>query len=302
MHTEHKKYPCDESPINTNITSTILHNYENVLNLNKINDESKNKLVCKTCNKNFARSDSLARHLNNASCKIEKNNNDYKEKYDELVLKFDKLLNLINTNGLTNNFPLHLNNMTNSTNSNNSMKNSYNTNSLNNNITIYQFGKEDYSKISNVDILKTIMSSTGVGIPVALIEKIHFNNDYPEYKNVCITDINRKHALLWNGKKWLRKKYDNIGTDMLDKCLYLISDRMDELEKIVSDHYTFNIKKKTLDKLENINSDEELDESEDDEKVIKNKVEDRKNFRKFASEKIEESLYNNKDIICNIVK
>ena len=104
------------------------------------------------------------------------------------------------------------------------------------------------------------------------IEKIHFNNDYPEYKNVCITDINRKHALLWNGKKWLRKRYDNIGTDMLDKCLYLISDRMDELEKIVSDHYTFNIKKKTLDRLENINSDEELDGSEDDEKAIKNIV------------------------------
>ena len=77
---------------------------------------------------------------------------------------------------------------------------------------------------------------------------------------------------------------------------------MNELEKIVSDHYTFNIKKKTLDRLENINSDEELDGSEDDEKAIKNKVEDRKNFRKFASEKIEETLYNNKDIICNIIK
>jgi hypothetical protein len=189
------------------------------------------------------------------------------------------------------------------------MNNSHNTNlinattsSNNNNITIYQFGKEDYSKISNADILKTIMSSTGVGIPVALIEKIHFNNDYPEYKNVCITDINRKHALLWNGKKWLRKRYDNIGTDMLDKCLYLISDRMDDLEKIVSDHYTFNIKKKTLNRLENVNSDDEADDTDEDEKVIKIRIDDRKNFRKFASEKIEESLYNNKDIICNLIK
>jgi len=302
-HINNKKFSCILSNVIDNENSNENNNEMNINDNKKQNIKVKEKFQCTTCFKTFSRNDSLTRHINNKSCKKNTNTDDYKEKYEELLLKFDKLLNLININGFNTN-PLNLTNTT-----TNSMNNSHNTNlinattsSNNNNITIYQFGKEDYSKISNADILKIIMSSTGVGIPVALIEKIHFNNDYPEYKNVCITDINRKHALLWNGKKWLRKRYDNIGTDMLDKCLYLISDRMDDLEKIVSDHYTFNIKKKTLNRLENVNSDDEADDSDEDEKVIKIRIDDRKNFRKFASEKIEESLYNNKDVICNLIK
>ena len=34
-----------------------------------------------------------------------------------------------------------------------------------------------------------------------------------------------------------------------------------------------------------------------DENIVKANIEDKKNFRVFASNKIEESLYNNKDII-----
>jgi hypothetical protein len=194
-----------------------------------------------------------------------------KKKYEELLTKYEET-KIVNTN----------------INSNNTINNTQTTN----NITIYQFGKEDYSKITNNDILKTIMSATGAGIPVALIEKMHFNNQYPEFKNVCITDKNRKNALLWNGTKWLRKKYENIGIEMLDRCLYLMSDRMDELTKLVTDIKTFNIKRKAIDKLENVNSDDEEHEN----------VVGRKFFRNSASNQIEESLYNNKDNILELIK
>ena len=52
---------------------------------------------------------------------------------------------------------------------------------------------------------------------------------------------------------------EDLGTDMLDRCLYLISDRMDELQSIVKDKQTFNIKKKALDRLENVNLELELE-------------------------------------------
>jgi hypothetical protein len=82
---------------------------------------------------------------------------------------------------------------------------------------------------------------------------------------------------------------------MLDRCLYLISDRIDEIEKIVVDKKVFDIKKKALNKLENI--DDEAEDSNEDEKITKIKANERLKFRKIASEKIEEFMYNNRDII-----
>ena len=306
-HVENKKYPCVYEPPNNsqiplNNSQIPLNNSQIPLNTSRIlnnivikdHNDDKNYIYCEYCNKEFTRKDNLTRHLNNY-CKSKQKTDEFdklKQKYEELLLKYDDMLK---TKGITNS-----NNLNNSKNTTNTMNNSHNTNLTNNsNITIYQFGKEDYSKITNNDILKSIMSSTGVGIPVALIEKMHFNNEYPEFKNVCITDINRKHALLWNGKKWLRKKYEKLGTEMLDRCLCLISDRMDELEELVTDKKTFSIKKKTIDRLEDIDSDYDDDF---DENIIKANIEDKKNFRVFVSNKIEESLYNNKDIIHKLTK
>ena len=296
-----------------------IHNYNE--NINEVNK-------CNLCNKIFVSSYNLKRHLVNF-CKYNKqsysndlknlnnlnDNNDYitlqnkyndiKDKYDDIKEdysnikeKFDELLDLIKNNKNNLGTNANINNLNNINNINSGQINSNNqTNS--NNINIFQFGKEDYSKIPNQLILKAIMSSTGAGIPCNLIEKLHFNNDFPELKNICITDRNRKYALLWNGKKWIRHKYNDIGTDMLDRCLCLISDRMDELDKIVTDKKVFNIKKKALDKLENVNSEDEAENSDEDEKITMQKINNRQKFRKQASEKIEESLYNNRDLIYN---
>jgi hypothetical protein len=203
-----------------------------------------------------------------------------KEKFFKLKIEHDKNVALFNKN-----------NTNNTNNTNNGQIN------CNNTVNIYQFGKEDYSKIPNQLILKAIMSSTGAGIPCKLIEKLHFNNDFPELKNICITDRNRKYALLWNGKQWTQHKYDDLGTDMLDRCLCLISDRMYALQSIVKDKRMFNIKKKALDELENIKLEDEVDDSNEDDKITLQKVSYVEQFRKQASEKIEESLYNNRKLV-----
>lgn len=275
-----------------------------------INTKNINELSCKYCNIEFTRKDNLTRHYK--VCKDKK----YQEKYDLLKKEFDilktnqeKLMDLllkkeseeVTKKQITNNNTNNTNNNSNNsnTNTNNGQINSNNqTNS--NNINIFQFGKEDYSKIPDSIILKAIMSSTGAGIPCNIIEKLHFNNDFPEFKNICITDKNRKHALFWNGNKWIRRKYENLGTDMLDRCLYLISDRMDFLEKLVVDKKTFGIKKKALDKLENVNSDDEAEDTDEDEKITIKKATDRQKFRKHASDIIENLLYDNRDLILQI--
>ena len=142
------------------------------------------------------------------------------------------------------------------------------------------------------------MKSTGAGIPSLLVENIHFNDQFPEYKNVCITDLNRKYALLWNGKKWIKRKYDTIGTELLDKCLFVITERLDEIkESLPHDKKLLGIKLKTLDRLENKDPEDEAEYSEEDDRVVRSRIEDRKNFRKMARDKIKEVLYNNRNII-----
>lgn len=256
------------------------------------NNENKNFLYCDYCDKQYSRKDNLIRHINNF-CKAKQKFDEFeqlKKKYEDMSEKYKEVLEILAVKRDNLNI---VNNIDKTT--NNCMINNNSTN-LNNNVTIFQFGKEDYSKIPSQLILKTIMSSTGAGIPCSLIEKLHFNKDYPEYQNVCITDRNRKYALLWNGHKWLKHKYDELGIDMMDKCLYLISDRMDELENLVVDKKTFGIKKKALDRLENINIDDEVND-EEDENIAKIKALERQKFRKKASNKIEEFMYNNRNII-----
>jgi len=112
--------------------------------------------------------------------------------------------------------------------------------------------------------------------------------------------MNRKYALLWNGKKWIKRKYDNIGNELLDKCLFIITERLDEIKETLSyDKKLLGIKLKALDRLENKDPNDELEYSEEDDILIQSRIEDRKNFRKMASDKIEEVLYNNKDKIKN---
>jgi hypothetical protein len=273
-HTKNKKIPCKtpskiSSKIPCKISNQIISDNENLISQNSLKiipnlsikpikkicaikkiipnmdehrimeDEYINnkKYKCKYCEGEFSRIDNFNRHIN-IYCKSKKKYDEFdilKAKYENVLSKYEELIELFNNNVSNSN---NKNNCINSNNSNNVCQ----TNS--NNITIVQFGKEDYSKIPNGLILNSLMTSTGIGIPCKLIEKMHFNNDYPEFQNVCITDKNRKYALLWNGDNWQCKKYENIGFDMLDRCLCLITDRMEQIEKGIDDKKALNIKKK----------------------------------------------------------
>lgn len=70
----------------------------------------------------------------------------------------------------------------------------------------------------------------GYNIPTKMLEKIHINEKYPEYKNIYISDINRGNAMIYDGKKWKLDKYDNISDKLLDKVLNFIEERYDEIK------------------------------------------------------------------------
>jgi len=45
------------------------------------------------------------------------------------------------------------------------------------------------------------MTQMGYKIPAKMVENIHINDKYPEYKNIYISDINRGKAMVHDGKK-----------------------------------------------------------------------------------------------------
>jgi len=63
-----------------------------------------------------------------------------------------------------------------------------NTNTTINNVVVYQLGYEDLSVLSKKE--KISILNYGYKSLDHLIEHIHFNDNYPQFKNVAITNIN----------------------------------------------------------------------------------------------------------------
>jgi hypothetical protein len=192
--------PCekltDESSKNPQITSKIPQNFSKTL-----------KKICHYCGYETERKDNYNRHL--SSCKVKKKDVEEKEEIlnklleqnnklvstiEELNKRIDKLENEKKTNQIQNNKNVkHQNNGT-----------------INNTINIIGFGKEDLSKIDNKEFFEAL-TQMGYKIPAKMVEKIHINDKYPEYKNIYISDINRGKAMVHDGKKWKLERYDKIS-------------------------------------------------------------------------------------------
>ena len=99
-----------------------------------------------------------------------------------------------------------------------------------NNINIVAFGKEDLSKIENKEFFEAL-TQMGYKIPAKMVEKIHINDKYPEYKNIYISDINRGKAMVHDGKKWKLERYDNLSDKLLDKILNFMEERYEDIKE-----------------------------------------------------------------------
>lgn len=77
------------------------------------------------------------------------------------------------------------------------INNGINTNNgtIINNITLVGYGKEDFSKLDRIDIIRAL--KTGYNSSITLTEAVHFNPKYPEYHNVYISDIKDKYAMMF---------------------------------------------------------------------------------------------------------
>ena len=63
--------------------------------------------------------------------------------------------------------------------------------------------------------LEAAIRKTFLSVPT-LIESVHFNKDYPENQNICITNRRTKDAKVFDGKKWKTVSKDILINEMVD--------------------------------------------------------------------------------------
>ena len=160
------------------------------------NHKNKTLFNCKYCSKEFTRSDNLNRHIEK-SCKekkefdkMENENNELQEIIKSQTKQINKLLE---TNGK----------QINNTQNNNS------NNTINNTIHINNYGEENLEMLT--DEFKERCITRPFYAIIDIIKKIHFNDDYPENKNMRIVNKrDNKIQVLTDGKWQYRYKDEAV--------------------------------------------------------------------------------------------
>ena len=167
---------------------------------------------CNFCNEICSRSDSLKRHY--TRCKKKKESEQIvlveKDKLLEMENKIEKLENELKKNN------------TNITNNTNNIKN--------NNIIINNIGEENTKYLKSLDFANLLQGIYGA-VP-KLIEKIHFNPEYPENQNIKITNKKEPYIKVRKNNKWeLQDKKETIDTIVDDKY-YILDDHIDTQKEL----------------------------------------------------------------------
>ena len=223
-----------------NINDVIFEEIDRLGNIDVKN--TKNKINCVFCDCPFSKPGNLQRHINN-SCKSKKTFDELenlKKRFDMLLTAHEDLKNTITnqpvqatTNNNTNK------NTTNNNNSNNT-KNQINNgviNNNNNNVTVQlvQFGHENIDNLDTNEVLDVYSKSTGGNILSNVLKYVNHNEKYPENNNICITDLSREYVKIYNGKKFIVKKFKHAKGDIMGKVInntYKIVNKIESDKKI----------------------------------------------------------------------
>ena len=222
-------------------------NFKIIKNGYKILKDNKYIYICKHCNKEYEYRQSRNRHQKNCYItsfeKLKKENVELKENFQNQVndLK-QQLSDLMNKTYKMHPKTLQKINKQLNNNCNIFQKNEYNINNINN-INIVQFGKEDViNKLSKKEQLM-ILNKKHQSLN-HLIEYVHFNDKFPQYKNIAITNMKDGLAYMYNEDK---NKF--IAIDKNELIMNVLETRMLDIEDIystnvnnINDHTRKNIK------------------------------------------------------------
>jgi uncharacterized C2H2 Zn-finger protein len=200
-------------------------------------NEDKNIIIykCDKCNKEFNQKCNYITHINRKiPCDgIDHENNQLllkvKELEQENSIKQNKIILLEEENKRINELYNNLLDKCIKNNSNNIITNTNTVNNNNNtiNITLKNFGNENYTKLTNEEQIRILKSNKQC--VSNLIKCLHINDRLPEYKNICIKNLRGKGGYLYEGNKWLHCNFENL-------LIILFKNKINDLEKILNNN------------------------------------------------------------------
>ena len=228
------------------------------------------KKICKFCGKSYTRTDSVTRHQEKCSKKLELENKLQKEAEKELMItklmkemrnmkeeryKKDKEMRDMKEqqNKKDKEVQKELAKMKeqlmkslaeSSKHINIGSNNSNIQNNIHNEIKIIAYGKEDTSYITDNEY-KLLIHKGFKSVP-NLVEYIHFNGNKPENQNIYISNMRDNYVLVYDGGQWQMRERDDILQDIIDNKTDILNEKFDELlDKL--DEITIKRFKKFLD-------------------------------------------------------
>ncbi len=242
-HLSTEKHKCKEKTVQ--VATEIL---------TEVEEENDAVIKCEYCDKTFAYTQSMNRHMK-YRCKKRNDVEKLKKQLEEIKQELKKKEKMHKQHLLYEKKiyekkiklnPAHMliNNTTNNT--------TNNTVNIQNNITLLAYKDTDTSHLTEKDYMYCTKQPNGVQ---HLIEKIHFNPMKPENRNISISNLKDKYMMIYNGKQWMmvhkEDELDKIYThkemlmeewleehpELKETCYQYIQE-----EERVRDHLTENIK------------------------------------------------------------
>ena len=206
-HLKSKKHLINsgELSLESYLESEMFEN-EHKMNTNEHKMNTKNPVFsCIHCNKTFKTLPSKRRHelhfcKTNKSPKTEKIYSELisiKKEKKRLYKQIEKLIDKAGDTTITNN-----------------------NNSKNINIKLNGYGKEDLSYIT--DAFKTQLLHGPYGMIPKMIEQVHFNPEFPENKNIALTNKKENRIKIFSGDKWIYKDKSDTINDLLDGKYFIL--------------------------------------------------------------------------------
>jgi hypothetical protein len=249
------KYYCDKCKKN--------YKTRNSLFTHKKKYHGKTEYVCNFCSKIFVKNGCYKKHIKSCNKTIISNNG---------IRYNDNRIKNINNGVVANSISID-NNI-------NNVRNEANTNIINN-IKIIPLGQENLSEVLSAKEQINILNKRCQALE-EIVKYVHFNNNYPQFQNVVVTDVSRGYAYKYNSAS---DNYEMVKkNELIDN---IIENRVDDIDEFYNNHF---------EKLSKINQ-----------KIIKdfiNKIiSDDENISgkilKQTRKDIEIIAYNNKNIVKN---
>jgi len=202
-----------------------------------INQFSATKYNCDFCNKNYLHFQSRWRHQQ--KCKINKNNEieDLKKTINELKSQVSEILK---EKGKIHHKTLQkINNQLNH-NINNQQNNINNGKIINN--TYVKFGNLEYQQVLSDKQIRQILNKQYMSLEES-IKKIHFNDNFPEYNNVFITNMKDDIAYVFNGTQFISVRKNEMLNELIDTHTKEINLSLEKNKNKLSEKYVIRLEK-----------------------------------------------------------